>query len=54
LGIRLKRHKENGTLIQSVKHVSVEEQTDTKAFVLFSNELAANWHYLDDFEGDGY
>ena len=36
------------------KHVPVEEQTDINAFVLISDELANNWDYLDDFEGDGY
>ncbi|WP_338840997.1 gamma-glutamylcyclotransferase family protein [Flavobacterium ginsenosidimutans] len=25
-----------------------------KAYVLFSEDLSANWDYLDEFEGDGY
>ena len=35
-------------------HVPVEEQEDIQAFVLFSDELNANWKMLDEFEGDGY
>ena len=36
------------------RHTSVEEQQEIKVFVLFSDELPANWQLLDDFEGDGY
>lgn len=31
-----------------------EKQEEIKAFVLFSDNLAENWAYLDDFEGEGY
>jgi gamma-glutamylcyclotransferase (GGCT)/AIG2-like uncharacterized protein YtfP len=34
--------------------VSEAEQAEIKAFVLISEELTANWAYLDDFEGEGY
>ena len=36
------------------KHVSIELQETIKAFVLFSDELVANWKMLDEFEGDEY
>ena len=36
------------------KHCGIKEQNIIEAFVLFSDELVANWQYLDDFEGDGY
>lgn len=36
------------------QHVSVKEQEEIKVFVLFSDELVANWQLLDEFEGDGY
>lgn len=36
------------------KHANADEQTTIEAQVLFSDELVANWPYLDDFEGDGY
>lgn len=36
------------------KHVSSEEQKEIKVFILNSDELVANWAYLDEFEGDGY
>ena len=32
----------------------LEEQTEISSFILFSDELAANWAMLDEFEGDGY
>jgi len=35
-------------------HTSIEEQKEIKVFVLFSDELVANWQMLDDFEGTGY
>jgi len=36
------------------KHSSLDEQENIEAYVLFSDELAENWSYLDEFEGDGY
>jgi len=36
------------------KHGGIKEQEKIEAFVLFSDDLVANWKYLDDFEGDGY
>jgi gamma-glutamylcyclotransferase (GGCT)/AIG2-like uncharacterized protein YtfP len=36
------------------KHCSIEEQEEIPVFVLFSDELPANWAYLDDFEGEEY
>ena len=33
---------------------SIEKQKEIKVFVLFSDELIANWKMLDDFEGTGY
>ncbi|GAB2554284.1 gamma-glutamylcyclotransferase [Spirosoma aerophilum] len=36
------------------KHADRANQTDIEAFILLSDELVANWAYLDDFEGDGY
>jgi gamma-glutamylcyclotransferase (GGCT)/AIG2-like uncharacterized protein YtfP len=36
------------------KHTSNEKQEEIKVFVLFSDELVANWQLLDDFEGNGY
>ncbi|MEY2916758.1 MAG: hypothetical protein RIS73_472 [Bacteroidota bacterium] len=36
------------------KHSGIKEQDKIEAHVLFSDELIANWQYLDDFEGDGY
>ncbi len=33
---------------------SIEEQEEIPVFVLFSEELPANWAYLDDFEGEEY
>ena len=36
------------------KHSSIDEQENIEAFILFSDELADNWTYLDEFEGDGY
>ena len=36
------------------KHTSDEKQEEIKVFVLFSDELDANWQLLDDFEGNGY
>lgn len=36
------------------KPAGLEEQVEIKAYVLFSDELIANWKYLDEFEGDGY
>lgn len=36
------------------KPAALEEQEHIDAFILFSNELATNWAYLDEFEGDGY
>ena len=36
------------------KHTSKERQEEIKAFILFSDELPANWQLLDDFEGNGY
>ena len=35
-------------------HTSIKEQKEIKVFVLFSDELVANWKMLDDFEGNGY
>ncbi|RFS18603.1 gamma-glutamylcyclotransferase [Emticicia sp. C21] len=35
-------------------HAAPEEQITIEAYVLFSDELPANWQYLDDFEGNGY
>ena len=32
----------------------MEEQEAIKAYVLFSNELSANWPFLDAFEGSEY
>lgn len=31
-----------------------EESITIEAYVLFSDELPANWQYIDDFEGNGY
>ena len=36
------------------KQTPENEQEAIKAFVLFSNELATNWDYIDDFEGHEY
>jgi gamma-glutamylcyclotransferase (GGCT)/AIG2-like uncharacterized protein YtfP len=36
------------------RHTGIEEQEEIKAYVLFSDELVANWPSLDEFEGDGY
>ena len=36
------------------KHAHLDEQENIDAYILFSNELADNWAYLDEFEGDGY
>jgi gamma-glutamylcyclotransferase (GGCT)/AIG2-like uncharacterized protein YtfP len=36
------------------RHTGNEEQKEIKVFVLFSDELIANWQMLDDFEGNGY
>jgi gamma-glutamylcyclotransferase (GGCT)/AIG2-like uncharacterized protein YtfP len=36
------------------KFVNTEEQQEINAFVLSSDELIANWHMLDEFEGDEY
>ena len=36
------------------KQTSSEKQEEIKVFVLFSDELVANWQLLDDFEGNGY
>ena len=36
------------------KHCPLEEQEAIKAYVLFSNELSANWPFLDAFEGSEY
>ena len=36
------------------KHTSIKEQDKIEAFVLFSDDLVANWQYLDDFEGHEY
>lgn len=36
------------------KHAPITEQTEIKAHILISNELTANWDYLDNFEGSGY
>lgn len=36
------------------RHAPAEEQVEIPAFVLFSEELEANWAFLDEFEGDGY
>ena len=36
------------------KPASIGEQEEIKAFVLFSDELVANWQMLDEFEGKGY
>lgn len=34
--------------------VNPEEAETIYCYVLFSNDLPANWDYLDEFEGDGY
>jgi gamma-glutamylcyclotransferase (GGCT)/AIG2-like uncharacterized protein YtfP len=34
--------------------VNAEEAETINCYVLFSNDLVANWDYLDEFEGDGY
>ncbi|MDQ1164548.1 MULTISPECIES: gamma-glutamylcyclotransferase family protein [unclassified Flavobacterium] len=34
--------------------VNAEEAETINCYVLFSNDLTANWDYLDEFEGDGY
>lgn len=36
------------------RHCNISEQEKVEAFVLCSDELVANWQYLDDFEGDEY
>ena len=36
------------------KHASKEEQKEIKVYILFSEELGANWQFLDEFEGNGY
>lgn len=36
------------------KHCQLDEQEDIEAFILFSDELIANFAYLDDFEGNEY
>lgn len=36
------------------KHSPVDEQKNITAYILLSGELVDNWHYLDEFEGDGY
>jgi len=36
------------------RHTHIEDQKEIKVFVLFSDELVANWNMLDDFEGNGY
>lgn len=36
------------------EHARLEEQEEIEAFVILSDELVANWKYLDEFEGDGY
>ncbi|MFY7910510.1 MAG: gamma-glutamylcyclotransferase family protein [Emticicia sp.] len=36
------------------KPATIEEQQLIKAYILFSNELVANWQMLDEFEGNGY
>ena len=36
------------------RHTSEENQQVIKVFVLFSDQLVANWKMLDDFEGYGY
>jgi gamma-glutamylcyclotransferase (GGCT)/AIG2-like uncharacterized protein YtfP len=36
------------------KPTAKNKQAEIKAFVLFSEDLVANWQMLDDFEGDGY
>lgn len=36
------------------KHADRANQAEIEAFVLSSDELVANWPYLDNFEGDGY
>lgn len=35
-------------------HANPEEQREIEPFVLFSDELVANWQYLDNFEGVDY
>jgi gamma-glutamylcyclotransferase (GGCT)/AIG2-like uncharacterized protein YtfP len=36
------------------RHTNPDEAEEIKAHIFFSDELANNWAYLDDFEGDGY
>ncbi len=36
------------------KNTSVEEHEDIEVFILFSDELSANWQFLDEFEGNEY
>ena len=36
------------------RHVGDKDQEEINVFVLFSDELVANWQMLDDFEGNGY
>lgn len=36
------------------KHSQADEQENIEAYVLFSEELANYWAYLDEFEGDEY
>jgi gamma-glutamylcyclotransferase (GGCT)/AIG2-like uncharacterized protein YtfP len=36
------------------KHSQVDEQENIEAYILFSEELANYWAYLDEFEGDEY
>jgi len=36
------------------KHVSTDEQEEINVFVLTSDQLVANWQFLDEFEGSGY
>jgi gamma-glutamylcyclotransferase (GGCT)/AIG2-like uncharacterized protein YtfP len=35
-------------------HTSIAQQEAIPAFILFSDELPANWVHLDDFEGEEY
>ena len=39
---------------KAFRHTNIEEQVKIDAYILLSEELVANWHYLDEFEGNGY
>jgi hypothetical protein len=36
------------------KHAGQQEENAIEAFILFSDQLVANWQMLDDFEGEEY